>query len=117
MATREVLGAVSFRCLEFKNGFAINEDTIYELDLMRAGKKIRKGFFFRISHFEDKDNSVAIGPRKVGLYRRITHSKFARYLLIRTTIALKYDIGDWMNGIIYRLLRVISLVNPAHKRG
>ena len=116
MVTRDVLADVEFRCIEFKNGFAFNEDTLFEFDLIRLGKKIRKGFFFTISHFEDEEHAAVIGPRRVGPYRRLTHSRLARYLLIRTTIALKHDIGAWVNGIIYRLLEMMGLVGPAPER-
>lgn len=116
MVTRDVLADVEFRCIEFKNGFAFNEDTLFEFDLIRLGKKIRKGFFFTISHFEDEENAGVIGPRRVGPYRRLTHSRLVRYLLIRITIALRHDIGAWVNGIIYRLLEMMGVVGPAPKR-
>ncbi|HEY49181.1 MAG TPA: glycosyltransferase family 2 protein [Dehalococcoidia bacterium] len=104
MVTRDILNEIDYRCLEFRNGFTLNEDTLLEFDLIRLGKKMKKGFFLAIDHFEDEYRATSIGPREVGLYRRITHSKLVRYLLIRTTMALQRDIGGWLNSFVYRLL-------------
>ena len=92
-----------YRCLEFKNGVAINEDALLEFDLLRAGKRLKKGFFFSISHYDGSDKVNTLNPMPVGWYRRITHSKLVRYSLIQASIILKYDLGSRLITMIYKL--------------
>ena len=116
MLTVEVVKEVKFRCLEFKNGFFIYEDSLLELDLMRSGKRIKKGFFLEISHYESEDQARSIGPQQVGLYRRITHSAFVRYVIIRASIMLQHDVGWGLNTFIYRLLGAMRSIRLLPKR-
>jgi hypothetical protein len=110
MLTAAVLKGLRFRCLEFKNGVTILEDTMLELDLIRSCKRIKKGFFIVINHYRNLEQAKHISPHPVGLYRRITHSVFVRYILIRASIAFKHNIGDWLNALIYRLLGAMRAV-------
>jgi hypothetical protein len=103
MLTATEVEKIGYRCVEFKNGVALTEDTLLELDLIRSHKRIKKGFFLAISHYINEGQAKTIGPRPVGLYWRITHSVFVRYILIRASITFKSDIGDWLRNIIYRL--------------
>ncbi|MFC2039360.1 glycosyltransferase family A protein, partial [Chloroflexota bacterium] len=105
MLPKSILEAVEFRCLEFKNGVIMSEDVMLELDLIRSGKRIKKGFLLNISHYKSEEQIKSISPRPVGPYRRITHSAFVRYALIRATMALKRDIEGWLNRLAHRLLR------------
>jgi len=109
LLTAAVTKEINWRCLEFKNGVAISDDMLLEVDLIRLGKRIKKGFFLAISHYENVDQAKTISPRPVGLYRRVTHSLFIRYVLIRASIALQHDIGSWLNLLIHRLLRTVKL--------
>ena len=102
MLTAALMKGVRFRCLEFKNGVAISEDTLLELDLIRSGKRMKKGFFLAISHYDNEGQAKAIRPRPLGLYRRITQSGLVRYALIRASITSKHNIGDWLRRLIYR---------------
>ena len=116
MLTAAVLKGLRFRCLEFKNGVKILEDAMLELDLIRACKRIKKGFFIAINHYRNLEQAKHISPHPVGLYRRITHSVFVRYILIRASIAFKHNIGDWLNALIYRLLGALREVPLLSKR-
>jgi hypothetical protein len=102
MLTATVVEKIGYRCIEFKNGFALTEDTLLEFDLIRSGKRIKKGFFLVISHYINEGQANTISPRPLGLYWRITHSAFVRYMLIRASIAFKSDMGDWIRNLIYR---------------
>ena len=102
MLTATVVEKIGYRCIEFRNGVAISEDTLLELDLIRAGKRIKRGFFLAISHYDSEGQAKTIGPQPLGLYRRITQSVFVRYTLIRASITFKSNIGDWLRNLIYR---------------
>jgi len=104
LLTVAVAKEIKWRCLEFKNGVAIADDVPLEMDLIRLGKRIKKGFFLSISHYDNQDQAKTISPRPVGLYRRVTHSALVRYVLIRASIALQHDIASWLNLLIHRLL-------------
>ena len=115
MVTRDLMEEIEYRCLEFRNGFAFNEDTLFEFDIIKMGKRMRKGFFSTIEHFEDREHSVSIGPCEVSLYRRILHSRYFRYLLIKTTMTLRYDIGELLNDFIYILIKLVRLQKPVKR--
>ena len=51
MLTATEVEKIGYRCIEFKNGVALTEDTLLELDLIRSHKRIKKGFFLAISHY------------------------------------------------------------------
>jgi len=109
MLTRAAIQQVSFRCLEFRNGVAVPEDALLEMDLIRLGKRIKKGFFLAISHYENEDQAKTISPRPVGLYRRITHSVLVRYVLLRVSIALKHDIASWLHTLLHRCSEAVRI--------
>jgi hypothetical protein len=102
MLTATVVEKIGYRCIEFRNRVAISEDTLLELDLIKSCKRVKKGFFLVISHYDNKGQEKTIGPQPLGLYRRITQSVFVRYTLIRASITFKSNIGDWLRNIIYR---------------
>ena len=110
MLTVAVVKEIIFRCLEFGNGAVISEDSLLELDLINSGKRIKKGFFLAISHYEDENSVKSIVPQRLGLYRRITHSAFVRRLLTRASIASRRNIGWWLLTLEYRLLWVMRLI-------
>ncbi len=110
MLTATVVEKIGYRCIEFKNGVAISEDTLLEFDLINSCKRVKKGFFLVISHFDNEGRARLMGPRPVGLYRRITHSVLVRYVLIRASLTFKHNIGDWLNALIYRLLGAMRAV-------
>ncbi len=116
MLTVEVVKELKVRCLEFKNGSFISEDSLLELDLIRSGKRIKKGFFLAVSHYENENLAKSVGAQPVGLYRRITHSTFVRYLLIRACIAFRRDIGWWLLILGYRLLGAMRSIPLLPKR-
>ena len=116
MLTAAAMKDVRFRCLEFKNGVAIPEDTLLELDLIRSHKRIKKGIFLAISHYDNKRQEKNISPRPVGLYWRITRSVFVRYARVRASIVFKHDVGWWLYSVIRKLLAPVRAVPLLSKR-
>jgi hypothetical protein len=110
MLTAAVMKDVRFRCLEFKNGFVMQDDTMLELDSIRSHKRIKKGFFLAISHYINEEQAKTIGPRPVGLYWRITRSVFVRYALVRASIVFKHDVGWWLYSVIRKLLAPVRVI-------
>ncbi len=92
MLTRSILEKVRFRCYEFRNGEVIFEDSILEMDLFRLSSRIKKGFFLSLSHYKSEHEATHITPQPVGALRRITNSAFVRYVLIKASIMIQYDI-------------------------
>lgn len=92
MLTRDILEKVKFRCYEFKNGEAIFEDNLLEMDLFRLGSRVKKGFFLSINHYKSATEAAHITPQPVGILRRITNCALARYWLIRVSIMIHYNI-------------------------
>jgi len=110
MLTVAAVKELRFRCIEFKNGFAMQDDTMLELDSIRSHKRIKKGFFLAISHYINEEQAKTIGPRPVGLYWRITRSVFVRYALVRASIVFKHDVGWWLYNVIRKLLAPVRVI-------
>jgi len=119
MLTADTLREIEFRCIEFRNGHIMSEDQLLEFDLIRSGKRIKKGFFLAINHYVSAERAKSIGPRPVGLYRRMTHLKCVRYAITRTSLLLHYDIGlrllifNWQLG---RLMKSILCLRRIDRR-
>ncbi len=92
MLTRGILEKLRFRCYEFKNGEVIFEDNVLEMDLFRSGGRIKKGFFIPITHYENSTEGKHIEPQRLGLWRKIANNNSIRYILIRTSILIHYNI-------------------------
>lgn len=84
---------IKFRCYEFKNGQTITEDNVAEMDLFRQGCHIKKGFFLSIDHYTSSGEAKHITPQKVGLYRKVMTSAIVRFCLIRTSVAIHYNLA------------------------
>ena len=110
MLTVAAMKELGFRSLEFKNGVAIQDDTLMELDSTRLHKRIKKGFFLTISHYVNEEQAKTINPRPVGLYWRITRSLFVRYALVRARVVFRHDVGWLLYGSIRKLLLPVRVV-------
>jgi hypothetical protein len=104
MLKRSVLEKLNFRCYEFKNGEVIFEDNVLEMDLFRLHSRIKKGFFLTINHFTGADSMKQITPRSVGAFRKLANHPLLRYILIKTSIDLRYNIPWRLKTIISRFL-------------
>ena len=92
MLTRDILEKLRFRCYEFKSDEVIFEDNVLEMDLFRSGGRIKKGFFIHITHYENSTEGKHIEPQRLGPWRKITNNNFIRYMLIKMSIAARYNI-------------------------
>lgn len=92
MLARSILQKIQFRCYEFKSGEVIFEDNLLEMDLFRSGSRVKKGFFLSINHYMSATEARHIAPQPVGLLRRIVNCAPVRYVFLRASIRLKYNI-------------------------
>ena len=102
MLNKRTLEDIDFRCYEFKNGDVIFEDNVLEMDLFRLRRRVRKGFFVPITHHMSPTDSRHIEPQRLGLARRLTNWPPARYVLIRASIALHYNIPWNLKALLSR---------------
>jgi hypothetical protein len=100
--TRDVLEKITFRCLEFRNGEVISEDNLIEMDLFGHGR-FRKGFFLAIDHYFQADTARSVVPRPVGPARRMLNNNLLRYILIKASVTLHYDIPEHLKALIGQL--------------
>jgi hypothetical protein len=91
MLSRKSLERIKFRCYEFKNGQLFYDDTMAEMDLFRHGFRIKKGMFLSIDHYISPSEALPFSPQKMG-YHKITTNSWLRFCLIRTGIAIHYNI-------------------------
>lgn len=102
MITRKTLEQVRFRCIEFNNGQFIDEGNLFEMDLFSLRKRVRRGFFMQISHFETEDMERTIYRKPMGLIKRLANLLLIRYLLTKASILIKHDIPGKLQTIVYR---------------
>ena len=112
MMNRRTVEKIRFRCLEFKNGEVILEGCMRELDLIKLGSKVKKGFFVSINHYKSENEAKSVNPQPLGLLRSITTSRFVRYILISTSIILKHDISGRLSRLVYKFLPEVG----SHKK-
>jgi hypothetical protein len=103
MLRTEALKELEFRCLEFRNGTVLTEDTMLEFDLISLRRRIKRGFFVALSHYVDEREARSISPHPLGLYLRVTHSTPVRYALIRASVLLRRDVGSLCRRALERL--------------
>lgn len=92
MLRRSVLERLRFHCFEFKNGEVVFEDNVLEMDLFGLGGRVKRGFFVSITHYTEEAEGQHIEPQPLSLYRKIVNNNFIRYVLIRLSIAARYNI-------------------------
>ena len=108
MLTRSILERFKFRCYEFKNGEVMFEDNILEMDLFRLGSRVKKGFFFSLSHYISAAEVKHIAPQPVGILRKIVNCPFVRYWLIRASIIIQRNIPWKLKALLSRLSSAIG---------
>ncbi len=107
---KEVLEKINFRCYEYKNGDVIPEDSMLEMDLFRMGIRSRKGFFVSMDHYVNVVEARHLGPRKVGIFRRLVNNNLLRYWLIRTSISVHRNIPVRLQPWANKLRRTLNKV-------
>lgn len=103
MLDRHALARLTFRCVEFKGGKAILDDSLLELDLFRLECRAKKGFFVSISHYENKTQARHMHPQRVGIAMRMVNSSVVRYALIRASLILHINL-PWRLKMLFNRL-------------
>jgi hypothetical protein len=101
--TRQILQKIKFRCYEFKNGSAISEDNVLEVDLFRQSARIKKGFFLSIDHFINANEAKHIESQKVSIFSRITNHSMFRYCIVRLGILIHFNLS-WRLFLLFNKL-------------
>jgi len=100
MLTRTILPKIEFRCYEFKNGEIIFEDNIIEMDIFQNSGRIKKGIFVAADHYTAADEFQRTVPRQMSIGQRITNHSLLRYLLIKPSVVIRYNI-PWHIKLIF----------------
>jgi len=103
MLNRRVLERISFRCREFKNGEVIFEDNLLEIDLFRLHARVKKGIYVATDHYQDADSFKHLEPYSIGIVRRLANHPFIRYILIKSSMAVHYNIPWRLKGFLEKL--------------
>ncbi len=89
---RWVAEKIKFRCKE-KNGRVIDEGVFLEVDLVKMGAKVYKGFISYSEHYdEDKVAPTITMPRELDLNEKIGNNIYFRSFFHIFSIALNFDI-------------------------
>ena len=106
MLRRRVFERVRFRCYEFPSGEVMFEDNLLELDLFRLHARVRKGIYIATDHYQDAGSFKRTRPQKVGKIRELANRPFIRYVLVKSSLALRYNIPWRLKIIMDRLDRI-----------
>ena len=102
MVSRETLSKIPFRCKEFRNGQVICEDEAFDVDLFKCRGRVNKGIFVSVKHYKEKQAYVATEPQPVGWFRALTNSPVVRYIFIRISLLVKYNIPGNIHAWLYK---------------
>ena len=102
MISREILTKIRFRCYEFRNGEVVFEDELFDMDSFRYHAKVNKGIFTLTKHYGNRQEFCAIAPQSLSWFRKLTNYPVVRYILIRTSIAIRYNIPSRLHALLYR---------------
>ena len=102
MISREILTKIRFRCYEFRNGEVIFEDELFDMDSFRYHAKVSKGIFALAKHYGNRQEFCAIAPHELNWFRKLVNYPVVRYILIRTSIAIRYNIPGRLHALLYR---------------
>ena len=105
LISKDIFEKLVFRCKEFKNGQLICDGDMFEYDAFRKGAKIKKGIFVEIEHYVDTKKKIAIKPYNLTLQKRLLVSPAMRYLMVASSLCLRYDLGSLLQKVIYREVR------------
>ena len=103
MINRSTLAQVGFRCYEFKNGKMLFEDEFLDVDLFRCRARIRKGIFAANRHYTESGQYYAIEPRPMGWWRSLTNQPMVKYLLVRTSLLVGYNLARRLRRVNKRI--------------
>ena len=107
LINRETLAKITFRCYEFKNGYAITEDEWLDADLFSRRALVKKGIFVPIRHYTESGQYYAIEPQPVGWWRRISNSLLLKYILVRLGVLFGFNIAGILHFLFYRKTRFL----------
>jgi len=102
MINRKTMNKITFRCYEFKNGRVISEDAVLDMDLFSSHARVNKGIFVSIKHYANSQEYYAIEPQCMGWFRTVTNNPLARYILIRMSILVRYQIAYKLHALLYK---------------
>jgi glycosyltransferase involved in cell wall biosynthesis len=106
LINRETLAKITFRCYEFKSGYAITEDEWLDVDLFSCRARVKKGIFVPIRHYTESGQYYAIEPQPVGWLRRISNNLLVRNILVRLGVLFGFNIAGKLHKLFYR--RILS---------
>ena len=104
----KTLNKITFRCYEFKSGYAITEDEWLDVDLFTCRARVKKGIFVPIRHYTESGQYYAIEPQPVGWLRRISNSLLVRYILVRMGVLFGFNIAGKLHIWLYRKAGFVS---------
>ena len=99
---RKILNRITFRCYEFKNGQVIYEGELFDMDMFTCHARVQVGIFVSIKHYRNREEYYAIDPRPLGWFRTLTNNPLLRYMLVRMSILIKYNIAYNLQAWLYK---------------
>jgi len=92
LITSDALKKMTYRCYEFKNHKVLDEGEVVGMDSFEKRLKFKNGYFLTVDHY-DRDGSFGhIEPHSMSLLKKVANCLFVRYMLMKTSIIVKYNI-------------------------
>lgn len=111
LINRDILDRITFRCYEFENGQVIGEGELLDMDMFACRARVRSGIFVSIKHYVNTEDYYAIEPQRLGWFRTLTNIPLIRYILVKISIMIKYNIAYNLQGWLYsHLLRTSTQI-------
>jgi hypothetical protein len=97
---RDALIDNEFQCLEFKNGQIILGEDIFETHLFEQKRRVKRGYFLKITHYVNEKKGYTVIPKSLNPVKKITNLLLVRYLLIKMSILVHFDIPKALQRIL-----------------
>ena len=96
LVSRRVLEAVPFRCMEWRNGHVLDEGDLFELDCMRQGFKINRGYFVGLRHYSDADHYREVLPHKMPLIKKLLNCDTVRRVVLELSLLFRCNLPAYI---------------------
>ena len=102
LITSDALKKMTYRCYEFKNREVLDECEVAGMDSFAKGLKFKNGYFLTVDHY-DRDGSFGhMEPHSMSLLKKISNCLFVRYMLMKTSIILRFNIPGSLKKLLSR---------------
>ena len=99
------LQKINFRCYEFRNHRVLDESEVAQMDSFSKRLKFKNGYFLTMDHYDRDGVFGHLEPHSINVLRKISNTLLVRYILLRASMVIKYNIPSALQQLGFRFLQ------------